>query len=61
MPDFEHFSPNDKVLPDEELARMMAIICIARDAKLGCTPQKVEYEYLKAKKLVEDYRTSGPA
>ena len=58
MPDFENFTPQDKVLKDDELAKMMAIIYLSQNQERGCCPPDVEREYLRAKALIREYRNS---
>ena len=56
MPDMNNFTPQHKVLGDDELARLITIITLAQQPSRGAHPQTVEYEYLKAKQAIGDYR-----
>jgi len=60
MPDLDHFTPQDRVLDDDTLAKIMAIGALMQNPGRSWYPQNVEYEYLRAKSLILEYRQSRP-
>ena len=58
MLDFQNFTPQDRVLPDDELAKMMTVICLAQGKQGSCSPKDVEFEYLRAQNKIREYRRS---
>jgi len=52
-----NFEPSDRVLSDDTLILIMTVVALAKGSTVDA--RDVEYEYLRSKAFVADYRRSG--